>query len=208
MTNAEFTALLRKQANAVYLATEKGPADDLSSSLHRAAIEIDQLELGWKNCSRACAKMQDERDQLALKLVTAEKEIDTARAAAFSEGIRSGELQSRLDDALKELDEASPLRRCDRCGKEDRLHRMVFEEGDEVECMPCWERCNAEDRASQEAMYQLDRKEQEQLHAALRASVVVAPDTPCPDCGAQNDEWHSDGCGRNSPLVVERQETK
>lgn len=43
-------------------------------------------------------------------------------------------LLEQRDAALKDLDEASPMRTCARCGKQDRTHRMMIEEGDEWEC--------------------------------------------------------------------------
>lgn len=59
-------------------------------------------------------------------------------------------LASRLISVEADLDEASPMRTCARCGKQDRSHRMAIEEGDEWECFPCWERCNAQERAEHE----------------------------------------------------------
>lgn len=37
---------------------------------------------------------------------------------------------------------------CARCGKVGMCTDFVLEEGDEWECPPCWERCEAAERAS------------------------------------------------------------
>lgn len=76
--------------------------------------------------------------------------IDSTNCTHEAALARIQELEGKLDAALKELDEASPMRACDRCGKEDRQHRMMIEEGDEWECVPCWERCNAKELAELE----------------------------------------------------------
>jgi hypothetical protein len=44
---------------------------------------------------------------------------------------------------------------CARCGKVLSCTEAVAEEGDEWECVPCWERCNAEEKRAAE-----DRAEQ------------------------------------------------
>lgn len=51
---------------------------------------------------------------------------------------------NRLQD---ELEEASPMTKCARCGKEFRQHLMVWEEGDEMECFACNKRENERERA-------------------------------------------------------------
>lgn len=63
-------------------------------------------------------------------------------------------LEARLAEAVRERDEAmielngvSPIETCARCGEQDRRHRMMLEEGDEWECVNCWDRCNAFDAA-------------------------------------------------------------
>jgi hypothetical protein len=57
------------------------------------------------------------------------------------------DLKARLAEALIELNGVSPIETCARCGEQDRRHRMMIEEGDEWECVKCWERCNALDAA-------------------------------------------------------------
>jgi len=37
---------------------------------------------------------------------------------------------------------------CARCGKVGDSEIFMLEEGDEWECPPCWERCEAQERAS------------------------------------------------------------
>lgn len=37
---------------------------------------------------------------------------------------------------------------CARCGKIGDCYSFVIEEGDEWECVPCWERCNKAERES------------------------------------------------------------
>lgn len=36
---------------------------------------------------------------------------------------------------------------CARCGKVGMASKFMIEEGDEWECPPCWERCEAKERA-------------------------------------------------------------
>jgi hypothetical protein len=59
------------------------------------------------------------------------------------------EASASLEEALAELDEASPLMQCARCGTPTRMHKLVSEEWDEVaeewdewECYPCNDREN------------------------------------------------------------------
>jgi hypothetical protein len=48
----------------------------------------------------------------------------------------------------KDLDEASPIQVCARCKGTFRSHVMFIEEGDEWECLECYERCNAQERTA------------------------------------------------------------
>ena len=86
------------------------------------------------------------------------------RERAAVEGLRQGTvlvvaqlererdaLKARLAACERELDEASPWRQCARCGGKVRMHNLVAEEGDEWECFPCWERCNAQEQATLQA---------------------------------------------------------
>lgn len=57
-------------------------------------------------------------------------------------------LRADLARVTAELDEASPMRTCARCGKGFRSHLMVWEEGDEQECLPCNHRWNAMEAAN------------------------------------------------------------
>jgi DNA-directed RNA polymerase subunit RPC12/RpoP len=65
-----------------------------------------------------------------------------------------GQLRAAIRELVNDLDEASPMQKCARCGKEDRQHRLIWEEGDEMECHQCWERCNAQERAAIESVRQ------------------------------------------------------
>ena len=40
---------------------------------------------------------------------------------------------------------------CARCGIKFMASQAMVEEGDEWECGPCWDRCNAEEKAAYEA---------------------------------------------------------
>ena len=58
------------------------------------------------------------------------------------------EVRTRLAEAERLLDEASPRQECDGCGREFRWHQMFVEEGDRWECAECWDRCEKAERAA------------------------------------------------------------
>lgn len=77
----------------------------------------------------------------ALVLADAKDEQITRLERELAEAVRE------RDEALAELDSASPKQKCARCGEEFRWHLMVPEEGDEWECLPCNDRENERERA-------------------------------------------------------------
>lgn len=59
----------------------------------------------------------------------------------------SGDTKLSIEDCLDDLPEWEPYDvQCARCGKILSCEDAVPEEGDEWECFPCWERCNAKER--------------------------------------------------------------
>jgi hypothetical protein len=79
------------------------------------------------------------------------------------------EAREEIKALLSELDEASPMRTCARCGKQDRAHRMAIEEGDEWECPTCWERCEAQERAERALCHNCGTRLPEGCSGAFKA---------------------------------------
>lgn len=59
--------------------------------------ERDNAERGWRDASAACARMQTERDEYALKLSSCELMLTQRNAEAASAGLEAQQLQFRLD---------------------------------------------------------------------------------------------------------------
>lgn len=64
-------------------------------------------------------------------------------------GIDSEEMGHEIEDGEPETFEPYDVT-CARCGKVLSCTEAVIEEGDEWECPPCWERCEAKERANSE----------------------------------------------------------
>lgn len=120
--------------------------DDMNRLRVQAEKRVTLLEGDLKNmtaCWHAACEDIGKRDERIAEL----EAQDDRRVASMAELCRVRDrLASRLGAVEAELDEASPMRTCARCGTQDRSHRMAIEEGDEWECFPCWERCNAQER--------------------------------------------------------------
>lgn len=90
-------------------------------------------------------------------------------------------LSAEVAELKRVLEEVSPMCVCSRCGKEFRSHEMVWEEGDERECVPCNDRCNAQERANArgraKAVATLISIEQEQDFADVRAEALSVEDS-------------------------------
>lgn len=112
-----------------------------STELKAAESRLDTLQKNYDLGQAALALAESEGKEVASRWATAVKLLEKAER-------ERSEARSRLVSVETELDEASPMRTCARCGKQDRSHRMAIEEGDEWECFPCWERCNAQERAA------------------------------------------------------------
>lgn len=57
-----------------------------------------------------------------------------------------------MDDELLDMGPLMPYDvTCARCGKVGSSDWFIIEEGDAWECPPCWERCEAQERAAPSA---------------------------------------------------------
>ena len=112
--------------------------DAIEKSLRRVADESGY----WTACTEAADAIRElrvlwERDSTSLG--------ETIRRLGQLRVIND-DLRAQITILQVELDEASPKRECDRCGGTFRMHQLVYEEGDELECFECNERENKRER--------------------------------------------------------------
>ncbi len=103
------------------------------------------------------------------------------------------QLAGRLDTALAELEEASPMQACSRCDKRMRAHKLIIEEGDRWECPECWEIGNAQDAADAQRLRDVESRQ--------RCDV--------PGCIGEKGPHHTQHIDRDyRPIVVETSSPK
>lgn len=181
----EETERARDAAHALYVdALKRGEDLDLANSAMHAIREACNEIMGGNTSfvdddfARCLLKLRDENKALSSRLDSETKLREIAEAM-------TNVWRREVESAVRELDEASPMRVCARCGKQDRTHRMMIEEGDEWECPPCWERCEAQERAQ--------REESEKVHAEMNDLL---------ENSANPDDDHAEAV---AAMVVEKQ---
>jgi hypothetical protein len=131
--------------------------DATKSRLDQVTRERDQVALASK-AVYALADVTAERDSLLLRLNEYRKLCPSVQDLETGEQLHPestvtvglGYLRKLIEDR-DFLNEHSPYQTCARCGEEFRTLEMTWEEGDEMECLPCNERENARERAEIQA---------------------------------------------------------